>query len=96
MPSEMALSSPRSPAPRSYTPPDSPRLRPYPLDDTLGRLGRGLESLIDKIENLSVANKPEATQPQPADAAGAATSNKPKIRASKLEYKQVDEMSVPH
>jgi hypothetical protein len=55
-----------------------------------------LENLVDKIEKLGGANKPEATQPQPANAAGAATSDKPKIRASKLEYKQVDEMFVPH
>jgi hypothetical protein len=51
-----------------------------------------LENLVDKIEKLSVANKPEITQPQPADAAGAAASDKPKIRASKLEYKQVNKV----
>lgn len=90
-PAETTLSTPCSPCLRSYTPPDSPRVHTSPQAGTHERSERALEKFVQVLEKADPTNKPEDVKPE---ATKDVESEKPKARASKLEYKLVDEMYV--
>ncbi len=79
---------PSSPA---CTPPDNPRVHVPPQVGSIDRFEHAIEKLVRALEKVEARDKTE-------DAKLEATKNveteKPKIRASKLEYKLVDEVYV--
>lgn len=84
MPQEMALSTPCR---QSYTPPNSPALHSSSLADAANRLEKLLDKFVHALEKVSdkvEVGKPEVAQDVKAD--------EPRVRATKLEYKQVDEV----
>jgi len=103
MPSELALSTPRSPCLRSdtpldschqsYTPPNSPRVHAPPQDETLDRFEQAVKRLAQVLGKVEATNKCEDATPGVTKDIEA---EKPKTRASKMEYKLVDKMYVTY
>ncbi len=79
---------PGSPA---YTPPDSPRVHESSQARTIDRFEHVVKKLIRALEKVDARNKPEDAK---LEAPKHIEAEKPKIRASKLEYKLVDEVYV--
>lgn len=79
---------PSSPA---YTPPDSPRVHVPPQVGSIDRFEHAVEKLVRALEKLDARNKTEDAK---LEATKHVEAEKPKIRASKLEYKLVDEVYV--
>ena len=93
---EMALPTPRSPQPESFTPPDSPRLAVPPQPLTVDVLVQALTKVLQQTRTNSTG-KAETTQPKTSETP---KSEEPKEknrpgRASKFEYKTVNEMYYP-
>ena len=74
-----------------YTPPDSPRLHEFSQAGTIDRFEHAVKELILALEKVDARNKPEYAK---LEAPKHIKAEKPKIRASKLEYKLVDEVYV--
>jgi len=87
--------SPRPPQPPpgspAYTPPDSPRKHESSQARTIDRFEHAVEKLVRALEKLDSRNKTEDSK---LEATKHVEAEKPKIRASKLEYKLVDEVYV--
>lgn len=79
---------PGSPA---YTPPDSPRVHESSQARIIGLFEHAVKELIRALEKVDARNKPEDAK---LEATKHIEAEKPKIRASKLEYKLVDEVYV--
>ena len=97
-PIDITLNRPTSPRPPqtppgspACTPQDSPRVHESSQAGAIDRFEHAVKKLIRALEKVDARNKPE-------DAKLVATKHieaeKPKIRASKLEYKLVDEVYV--
>lgn len=79
---------PGSPA---HTPLDSPRAHEYSQAGTIDRLERRMKKLTRALEKLDARNKPDDAKLEVKEDIEA---EKPKVRASKMEYKLVDEVYV--
>lgn len=79
---------PGSPA---YTPPNSPCVHDSSQARTIDRFEHAVKELIRALEKVDAKNKPEDAK---LEATKHIEAEKPKIRASKLEYKLVDEVYV--
>lgn len=88
-PTDMIPSTPRSPCLRSYTPPDSPRLTPSSQVVTVELLGQVLVKLIQAAQKADTIDRSEDAKPGAAENTEIGES---KTRASKMEYKTVNEM----
>ncbi|KAI9715641.1 MAG: hypothetical protein M1812_005793 [Candelaria pacifica] len=77
---------PGSPA---YTPPESIRVHVFPQSGSIDRFEHAVEKLVRALENVDTGNRPEAAKPEAIEHVAA---EKRKTRASKLEYKLVDEV----
>lgn len=71
-------------------PPNSPRLYPSPDIGAVERIEQAVQKLVQALEK-GTKNKFEDAKPE---ATKEAETGKPKIRASKLEHKQVEEVYV--
>jgi hypothetical protein len=87
--------SPRSPqtppGSPAYTPADGPGVYGSLQSGTVDRFEHAVRNLIRALEKVDARNKPEDTK---LEAPKHIEAEKPKIRASKLEYKLVDEVYV--
>ncbi len=79
---------PGSPA---YTPPDSSRVHVSTRVETIDCFEQALVKLAQVLEKVDATNKREDANPE---ATKHVEAEKPKTRASKLEYKLVDEVYV--
>ncbi len=79
---------PGSPA---YTPPDGLGLHGSLQSGTIDRFEHAVEKLVRALEKMDARNKTEDAK---LEATKHVEAEKPKIRASKLEYKLVDEVYV--
>jgi hypothetical protein len=84
----IALPIPRSPCRQSYTPPDSPRVTAHSEAITVTDLKQVLVELIQEAQETDRQGALEPTKPESVE------HDQPKVRASKLAYKVVDEMFV--
>ena len=82
---------PFNPSPRSYTPPGSPRLRSCQYAITLDDLKQVLVDIIREVPKAQSTKEVEAAM---SESEKASQSDQPKAagRASRLEYKAVNEM----
>ena len=90
-PAELALTAPRSPCLQSYTPPNSPRVQASLPVGALDRLEQTPDKLTQALEKIEITNKREDAKVEVKEVV---ESEKPKVRASKMEYKLVDEVYV--
>ena len=77
----------------SRTPPNSPRVYGSPPVDNIKRFEHAVEKLSQVFENVDVTTKHADAKPE---ARKHIEAGKPKTRASKLDYKLVDEVYVPY
>ncbi|KAL8671532.1 MAG: hypothetical protein Q9168_003977 [Polycauliona sp. 1 TL-2023] len=73
----------------SHTPPNSPRVHGSPRVDTIERFEHAVEKLTQALKKVEATTKREDIESNPTKHIEA---EKPKTRASKLEYKLVDEV----
>ncbi|KAL8800740.1 MAG: hypothetical protein Q9182_004945 [Xanthomendoza sp. 2 TL-2023] len=78
---------PGSPA---CTPLDSPRVHEFLQLGTIDRFEHGVERLVRALEKVDARNEPDDVR---LEATKHVEAEKPKIRASKLEYKLIDEVT---
>ncbi len=97
-PIDIVLKSPTSPQPPGtppsspqYMPEDSPVVQVPPQIDSIGRLEHTVEKLLRALEKLDAKNKMGDAK---LEATKHVEAEKPKVRASRLEYKLVDEVYV--
>lgn len=76
----------------SHTPPNSSHVHESPRVDTIGWFEQAVVKLTQALEKVEATAKPEDMESKPTNHAEA---GKPQTRASKLEYKLVDELYVP-
>jgi len=97
-PTDMILKPPTSPRPPvtppgspAYTPPNRPGAHESLQFGTIDRFEHAIEKLVRALEKVEARDKTEDAK---LDATKNVEAEKPKIRASKLEYKLVDEVYV--
>jgi hypothetical protein len=97
-PTDVIIKPPTSPRPPetppgspAYMPEDSPHAHVPPQVGGIDRFEYAVEKLVRALEKLDARNKTEDTK---IEATKHVEAEKPKIRASKLEYKLVDEVYV--
>ena len=92
----MALHPPHSPQPESFTPPDSPRLAVLPQPLAVYLLVQALTRVLQQTQTKS-AGKTETIQPKATETPKSEEPTEKNLpgRASKLEYKTVNEMYWP-
>lgn len=98
-PIDMVPHPPTSPRPSetppgspSHTPPNSPRVHGSSRVDSIERFEHAIEKLTQALKKVEAKTKREVIESNPTKNIEA---EKPKTRASKLEYKLVDEVYVP-
>ncbi len=74
------------------TPPNNIRVQGSPLVGTMDRFEQGMMKLIQALERVDTTTKLEDIESKPSNYTEA---GKPKARASKIEYRRVDEVYVP-
>lgn len=97
-PADIISNPPTSPRPPETPPgspactsPESPRVHGSPQVGSIDRFEHAVEKLVRVLEKVDTRNKSEGVKPE---ATKHVETEKPKIRASKLDYKLVDEVYV--
>ena len=81
------------PSSPTYTPADSSRVQVSARVETVNRFEQALVKLVQVLEKVDTMNKREDAKPK---ATKDIEAEKQKVRASKLEYKLVDEVYVTY
>jgi hypothetical protein len=99
-PTDVVPKPPTSPRPPEtppsspvYAPPDSSRVHVSARVETVDRFEQALVKLVEVLEKVDATSKREDAKPE---ATKHVEAEKPKLRASKLEYKLVDEVYVTY